>query len=487
MHQFAKSKMVGTINGLSHDEYRLLGRWLKSPFFNTNKALIRFYEILKKYHPQYDQAACSKEKLFKKIFPGESYRAKLILTLMSELTKHVEEFLVHQQLKEDQGTRELLLKNSYLKRNQIDRYEKRIYNRIKKLETKNLLKRKELLELEQLYEELYFRPNRSTRYKPQQEALMKTNYYLDRYYALGKHRLLNEMTERQKAIKGDNGFSIDEDALSHLRENLQEKALDLYANRVIIELPEKETDYLKLKRQFLESFHLLELRDQKVLFITLVNIAVRLKVRIGKTKMLQEIYELYQLGLKHHWFLHNNQMTSITFCNIVVVSNATANYSFSEKFVGKYIPYLEYQLQEDAKTWALADIQYHLGNFKQTIDLLNSHKSTAHVFNLHGRILLLMAYFDLCQSDNSYDDFFNYYVLATEKFLRRDKLITKTKLDSLLKLLRYTNRLAISLFEQKADATFLSNIKEEIDLEENIGSKDWLLSKVEELKTKAAT
>jgi len=36
MHQFAKSKMVGTINGLSHNEYKLLGRWLKSPFFNSS-------------------------------------------------------------------------------------------------------------------------------------------------------------------------------------------------------------------------------------------------------------------------------------------------------------------------------------------------------------------------------------------------------------------------------------------------------------------
>ncbi len=487
MHQFARSKMVGTINGLNKDEYRLLGRWLRSPFFNVNKSLVRFHKVIKRYHPNYDHPNCSKEKLFQKIFPGEEYQAKPMLVLMSELTKQVEMFLVHQQLNEEPDARENLLKNSYLKRNQIDRYEKRIRSRITKLEQKKSLVKREFLELAHLFEDLYNRPSMSTRYKAKQDALMKMNHYLDRYYALGKHRILNELTERTQAIKGDNGVSIDKSALSNLREKLQEPVLDLYGMKAAIEIPEKETDYFKLKNQFLAHFHLLELKDQKILFFSLVNMAIRIKVRVGKLENLKQIHQLYKLGLKHNWLIHNKQMTSITFCNIVLISNSTEDYAFSEKFVEQYVSYLEIEIQEDAKIWALAETQYRYGHFKETIDLLKSHRFSVHVFNLQTRVLLLKAYFDLYVSDNSYDEFFEYYTLATEKFFRRDKFITKSKMDSMLKLLRYSNSLAVGIFEKKLNLEFLTNIKQEIALEENISSKDWLFTKIKELEKKAAT
>lgn len=477
MHQFAKSKMVSTMSGLSHDEYRLLGRWLKSPFFNSNKFLIRFHEVLKKYHPEYDHPKCSKEHLFKKIYPSESYRAKLILTLMSDLTKHAEEFLVHQQLKKDPEIREQLLKNSYLQRNQVERYEKRAYNRIKKLEAKEVLERKELLELEQLYEELYFRSNESIKQQPKQDVLKQSNHYLDRYYTLGKYRLLNEMVEREKIMKGDQIFQIDKTALKQLRINLQEPVLDLYFSKIEITPPVKEADYYAIKKQFLESFHLLELKDQKILFFGLINIASRLLIQ-EKFEIRNEIFDFYKLGLEQNWLIHNNQMNQRTFNNIVSTSNYSGNTSYTKDFIIKYIPFLEPSAQMDAKVWGLAHVYYYEGNYEAAVDQLKSHKFTNYLFNFRVRTLLMKAYFDLCQKDYSFFDFFNYYNLAFEKFLRRDKIFSKKRIDANLNLLKYTKKIISNNLEKKLESTYLEKLKIEIEQDTNLTGKEWLLERI---------
>ena len=66
-----KSKVIEILRTLSADELKLFREFIRSPYHNKNKNVISLFEIIRKFSPSFNDPNLTKEKVFKKIFPGK--------------------------------------------------------------------------------------------------------------------------------------------------------------------------------------------------------------------------------------------------------------------------------------------------------------------------------------------------------------------------------------------------------------------------------
>jgi hypothetical protein len=88
-----KFRFIPIIRAFSKEEFKEFGRFVKSPYYNSNKKIIALYETLKKYYPELNHSHLTGEKLYKKIYPGKKFKKSEIEKLSYAMRVLAEKFL----------------------------------------------------------------------------------------------------------------------------------------------------------------------------------------------------------------------------------------------------------------------------------------------------------------------------------------------------------------------------------------------------------
>jgi hypothetical protein len=118
-----KTRFIRLISAFSPQEFRQFGRFLRSPFFNSNKALVRLYVYLKKYHPAFPSLALTEKKVFKHLFPGKNFSEHRMYDISHEMLKLCEKFLSYTGFDKDTFNVNLFLLREINHRNLPDIYQ----------------------------------------------------------------------------------------------------------------------------------------------------------------------------------------------------------------------------------------------------------------------------------------------------------------------------------------------------------------------------
>ncbi len=92
------SKSIDVLKTFSKEELKQFSDFVRSPLHNKNKNLIKLFEELKKYHPDYN---VENEKLFERVYSGKVYNHDSMKKLTSELLGLAEEYLRFTGLKKE--------------------------------------------------------------------------------------------------------------------------------------------------------------------------------------------------------------------------------------------------------------------------------------------------------------------------------------------------------------------------------------------------
>ena len=65
------SKLVEMLGMFSKGEMKSFEKFVVSPYFTAGRSVEGLFNILKKYHPEFDSVNIEREKIFKKLFPRE--------------------------------------------------------------------------------------------------------------------------------------------------------------------------------------------------------------------------------------------------------------------------------------------------------------------------------------------------------------------------------------------------------------------------------
>ncbi|HMQ78542.1 MAG TPA: hypothetical protein PKE39_01490 [Ignavibacteria bacterium] len=88
-----KNKSYDVIRSFSPAELKSFELFITSPYYNSNKAIIKLFELIRKYIVNPPKKTLLEEEVFGKIYPGKKYNYGIMKNLLSELFGLCEKFL----------------------------------------------------------------------------------------------------------------------------------------------------------------------------------------------------------------------------------------------------------------------------------------------------------------------------------------------------------------------------------------------------------
>ncbi|MEM1319360.1 MAG: hypothetical protein AAGG75_03840 [Bacteroidota bacterium] len=475
------SKLIRLLKALQPDEFRRLGKFLRSPYNNANPKVVALYDYLRRFYPVFGGVGMKKERAFSKLFPDQPFNNKSLGNLMSEFSLRVEDYFVALEIKEDQTVRQRMLIQAFGRRNLYQNFEKHTHALINKMGTLPYRDKQYFYELMELRANYYFHPsthkysNTTTKI-----ATMMTN--LDLFFALSKLDLSMEMME-WKRISGEH-FEVQllEEAKAIIN-NLPEEehpALSIY--RELIEFVETQTEenFFKLKAAFIaDQEHFTETNQQSILQ-KLLNFTSR-QIAKGKISYYKQYLDLIKRGLQSRILLESGQLNDTLYTNIAVVGSLLREFNWTRRFLNQYEEYIQSDCRKAAKTVGLAQIHFHQQDYHKSIELLLTIKTTKTDYLLRARSLSLRSYYELFVNDYSYYEMLEYETKSYERFIKRKALLTDQRLKAYQNLGSFARHMARIYINPNKRRQKIEKLRQEINKEHIVVAKRWLLQKLEAL------
>ena len=110
-------KLIQILRTFSNEEFASFKKFASSPYFNEGRNLIPLINVLKKFHPEYDESKFKKDLVFEALYPGEKFKPALLDKLFSRTTKLAEYFLIQISNEKNEIRNYTLLAKEYSNRN----------------------------------------------------------------------------------------------------------------------------------------------------------------------------------------------------------------------------------------------------------------------------------------------------------------------------------------------------------------------------------
>lgn len=477
-------KIIKILQLLSKEEFNNLEKWLNSNWCNTNQSLIHLYYTLHPFFPSFDFKDTTIEDIFLTAFPTKPYAPQQARNMLLQFRKQIENYLVHSRLKSSHRMKTILLCHEY-----EERHDNRSFTNNFKLliDTYHQEEPNEWLDdlhLSLMYEKSYRQPASYTRQINTQDTLTKADDHFDKFYILGKARLLIEMVERDR-MKLDK--AVEAKQITEIKEKLALQKTPVF--KIYYSLFATTNDLPKHRfeviwNQFEADRNLLEMKDRTIILMLLINMGIRI-YKVEGSKILTTVLDLYELGLRENILLNNGRLSPVTFANIITIANSIEKYDMARHFIKIGPALLGSKLENDARIWAKGHIEY-FGEKKQIneIELTRNHRNIDNTtFSFRIRVLSIQLWFDdLIRNNKHIPDFLNDQCKAFEKVLTREKKFSATHLESFKAFSQATRRL-IKLYSKKSKTSRdYELIRIMITEKKKLHAKRWLLHKIEYLE-----
>ena len=483
------SKLILLLKSLTKKEFNQLDKFLRSPFLNSNKQVIRLYNYFNEnqHFPEFKSDQLSKQQVDHKLFsqPNNDYTfdPKRIRDLMSNFSVLVEEFLiVLESLDKQTMTKEQLLLKSLSKRNLYKTFKSKTKSDLLKLEKRTVKDDEYYKQLFDLNFQYFFHPD-TLKQKPASEEINAVLKSLDQYYVLNKLKISCELLSRQDIFSEEYNTDFFEEMI-HIAKNQcsnNNQLFLIYSGLVKLFSSGFNSDsYQKIKSLYFDNLEVISEKEQRIILHYLINI---ISSAINKNKgNTSEIFSLYQQGLKNKILIHNNRLTPATYSNIAILGSKLKEFKWTLKFIADYEQYLAPEVMNETKSMSLAYWYFNKSDFDKALSLIIDFKMPSDLFNIRSKALLVRTLMEKFLTDSDYYNLLDSKTEALRKQVERSEIISKRKKEAYNNFLKYTRRITtISRNQPKNIQTKLDKLFNEIQIMNTLVAKDWLLEKVNHL------
>ncbi len=473
-----QNKSIIILKTFTSQEVRQFDEYLRSPFFNKNQTIIQLFDILKSWYPQFDNPNLERTLLFKLIFGGEGYDEQKLRYLMTDLTKHIEEYLCYKAISEEQIFKYHLLLYTYRMR----KLDKPFLNTLKLAEKQ--LDEQPRRDVTHSFYQYLLEEDRYRFMSERQEHLHETNLQqvvdnLDKYYILNKMRYCAEIINNKNVVAINYKLFLYEEIMNHIRHNPLDyvPAAKVYYNIILtLTEPENKIHYTNLLDLLDEHHKLFSKEEIFDMYVYAKNYCIR-KINHGDTEYIKELFELYKVMLRDKIILKDNQLSQFDYKNIVYLGLRSDQFEWVKNFIVKYNENLDVSIRQNAFTFNMAYYHFFQKDYDEVLTLLRSVEFTDFYYHLDSKSLLLKTYYELEETEA----FFS-LVEAFKVYIKRNGLIPGYQKAGYNNMIKLTAR----LFKWKLNPkNNLEEILEEIENTKPVVDILWLRKKVEEVQSKA--
>ncbi len=466
------SHLITVLKTLSKKEARDLKKWLNSPVHNQREDVVLLFEYLLTGEHLADDKFLQKERVFSKIYPGEAFEDAKLRQSMHFLLKSLEEFLIYQELREDEVRSRMALSSVYRKR----KLDKAFQKTIKSIETlqenapyrdEQYLRNEYLLQLEKYT----FQEGKKRTVKMN---LQEMSDALDLTFLADKLRQSCLMLAHQAVYKAqyDIGFLSEVLAFIEKGDFLQHPAIAMYYYGYKAISDESGQEYFQSLRQEIQKhknyFPHSELRD---IYLMAINYCVA-RINLGHAEMRKELFELYRNGIEDQILIEQNELSRFTFRNIINLGTALKEFEWINSFIDEYQDYLALQHRENFVQFSRAKLHFAKREYKQAMRMLAQSDFDDILTNLYSKSMLIIMYFEEEEIDALES------LLESMRTYMRRKEVLGTHKVIYSNLIKYTRKL---IRINPYDKDEKNKLKEEIERTSPLPEKEWFLKQLERI------
>jgi hypothetical protein len=119
-------KVLESLKSLTPEEFKDFGKYLNSPIHNSTLNLISFYDLIKKYYPEFPEKKLNSTYLFGKVFEKKPFDIKLLSRLSADMTEKFEDFLILIEQNKEVLIKQKFLLSQLLKRKLYRQFEEEL-------------------------------------------------------------------------------------------------------------------------------------------------------------------------------------------------------------------------------------------------------------------------------------------------------------------------------------------------------------------------
>ncbi len=467
-----KSKLISVIKTLSQKEFKLLGDFLASPYFNKNEKVIELYTYIKKYQGgDYEHPKLRKEVVFRSMYKGECFSDQKIRNLMRKLAALVETFLVHQGLEQSERVKEQLLLDEYMKRF-LDKQYVQFLNQAQKKIASFPLNDQDYYYHQYVLAQYQYSFNLTRQKEGIEEDLLEVMRNLDYYYVASKLRYCVAILNRKRLFSVDTEVTMLDEILQYLKkDDLQKVPAIAFYYRLLLLIKDRDVaHYYELKTLLQEEPIKLPQAELRYIHIGVFNYCNE-QLKSGKSEFLREIFDLFQVALKHELFIFEGYITPTVFYrNATMAALRLGEINWARTFIQEYKPKLRPDVRDSYYNYCLAALHFYNKAYRQTVVHLLAFEFQYPYQYMEHKILLAKTYYELEE-----EDALEALLHATRIYLHRDTNFPDHIKDAYKNFIRILSRLMKVRYAPQEEQT--QALKELYHIEP-IEDKEWLFEKM---------
>lgn len=485
-----KIKLITQLKTLEKDEIIALGKYLHSPFFNTNPHICNLYNYLVDFYPSFE--GMDRVAMRTKTFPGQEADSKALSTLMWQFCKVMEDFLIHSELKKDSVKRGILLKDNYRRRNLNEEFEVVLFSLLDKpnVQAHNSFESKVqrlCLLNEYLFEvtRSYYKKNIIKEYAlPEFEECLN---FLHSYGQVNIPWILPHLDRDKltKTLKYDYTelpveFQKMQDSVSKNNPIVGIISTLLKINNTKIYDKTALNSLKEVCDIYIEFGHTLTLMEQRKLYIMINNTANQFSAL--KTQAFRISFQTVKYAIENEIIGRKGFFDENTLNNVIVIGGAAREDQFVEDFINKKYKILPVKDQENERLLALAHFYFRVEKFDETIfyleqaSLVNPYRKT--IF----KSVLVRSHYELYEKDINRFDLMYSAIRSFDRLLKRSATLEdKVKIPQ-QNFLAVLKKLIVRRKSNKIKQNQIEELKNLLDSFSTVKTYEWLLKKIQNLE-----
>ncbi len=469
-----KSRLYTLLGSLEAEELERCEDFLLSPYFNKNEDCVRLFRLLKPYILA-DNPPPEKENLLMSLYQSKS-KINSLNTLISQLTRLLDEFFVQEQLSERVYFKKHLLLRNLMKREQFKYFEtvyKDTINSYEKVQRRGV---NDYLDLFLLFY-VWLEYNHTNKPFSEEAHPNKVMRVLDEYYIIQRLSLSREAANMKRILSTE----YDENSLKqviHLAEKLNvldSFFVDLHYTNLLTVTEYSRVSHFEHLLQLIDKNHaMLSFTDLNDLFINCTNYCIR-QILDGQIEYYNKLFDIYQKAADYGALFIGKYMPTQLLKNIVTVGARVKKFNQTDDFLETHVQYLKPDIRDSVYCFNKAALHFHQDQYEKALDYLNRMERLDFSFEASRKTLILRAYYEL-DEPIAYDSLSHSF----REYIRTQRHISSRRREGYLNFIKAMNRL-YNIKERKTPEK-IKTLENKINNYAQLNSKDWLLEKVAQLK-----
>lgn len=465
-------KLTALLKTFSRQELKDFEKFLQSPYLNTSgEYILKFFEVIKKYYPGFEDEKFTKQNIFRAIYPKEKYNDARMRKLTSETMKLAQDYLGVKSFLNDEQAKGHYILTELKERNADTLFETKVKDLSRDLEKSKIKDYHyygEKHKLTEAVKSFYFNRERKKSIPLFDDEMEMLSKYFSLLFI---HKFIERYMEKRNFTNTEFYLPYFKEVINFAEENYsgKENLFDLYYTELLLHINGDEKFYFSLKHLKDKLSDKIRTNSLSLIYFTLTNYATE-QVEKGKMNYVNELFNLHKEILKKK--IYGNIFSEFLFINIVIISLRLGEIKFAEKFIIEYKNKMNKDIRENTYNYCLASIYFLKKDFSAALETLSRINFNLSLHKYLIKNLTLKIYYELDEINSIYSliDSFKHNIKRDKSVPENVKLLVTNYTGFVKELLKIRHG------EKKKD-DIEARIKNEITAE-----KLWLLSKAKEFK-----